>query len=78
MDITTTTVGTFTNCGIFLGFEGSRVKFQALQGWLTFVPTPERMATIHAITEKEWNEKRAAYEARVAAYLDTLPAGAPV
>lgn len=78
MDITTTTVGTLTNMGIFLGFEGSRVKFQALQGWVTFEPTPERMATIHAITEKEWSEKRDAYNARVAAYLDTLPAGAPV
>lgn len=78
MDITTTAVGTFTNMGIFLGWEGERVKFQALQGWVKFHPTPERMATIHTITEKEWKEKRAAYEARVAAYLDTLPAGAPV
>jgi len=78
MDLFTLAINTRTNIGIFLGWEGERVKFEALQGWVKFVPTPERIASIEPITEEAWQEQVKAYDERVSHYLDTLPKGAAV
>jgi hypothetical protein len=78
MDLSTLAINTRTNIGTFLGWEGNRVKFQALQGWVKFVPTPERIASITVISESAWQEKVKAYNERVSHYLDTLPKGAAV
>jgi hypothetical protein len=77
-NISTLAIGTRTNIGTFLGWDGERVKFEALQGWVKFVPTPERIASIEPISEEAWQEKVKAYNERVAHYLDNLPAGAAV
>jgi hypothetical protein len=70
-------IGSFTNVGIFLGWEHGRMKFQSVQGWFAVPPTPERIAFIQLITEELWLQKVKEYDERIAHYLDNLPRGAP-